>query len=86
MDPTEDPKRIVPYITDLSVLLSQGLFPDNEFNDEEEWLTRLQSHFKMKLPKPKLSFENDISDNELYRYFQKDHVDVARELLAQIKK
>lgn len=86
MDPSEDPKRQVPYITDLSVLLSRGLFPETQFNDNEEWLSRLHSHFKVKLPKPKLSFEEDISSNSLYNYFQKDHVDVASQLLARIKK
>lgn len=86
LDPTEDPTRRVPYITDLSILLSQGLFPETKFNDDEEWLGRLHSHFKVNLPIPKLSFEEDMSSNTLYKYFQKDHVEVALQLLAHIKK
>lgn len=86
MDPTENPRRRIPYITDLSILLSQGLFPEPEFNNEEEWLSRLNSHFKVKLPKPKLSIQEDVDSNSLYKYFQEEHLELANMLVMRIKR
>lgn len=63
-------KRKIPHITELSVLLSKGMFPKGVFNDDDEKLDRLSKHFVMMFPTAKLQVLEDVKTNEFYRFFK----------------
>lgn len=77
-------KRKIPHITELSVLLSTGMFPKDVFNDDDETLDRFSKHFVLTFPTAKLQILGDINRNKFYRYFI-TYKDVCRKVLERIK-
>lgn len=63
-------KRKIPHITELSVLLSKGMFPEGTFDDDDERLDRLSKHFVMTFPTAKMHLLEDIEQNQFYEYFK----------------
>lgn len=62
-------KRKIPHITELSVLLSKGMFPEGAFDDDDDKLDRLSKHFIMMFPTSKMRVLEDVERNEFYQYF-----------------
>lgn len=77
-------KRKIPHITELSVLLSKGMFPEGVFDDDDEKLDRLSKHFVVTFPTAKMQVLENVEENQCYQYFKnftescKTYVDFIR--------
>lgn len=78
-------KRKIPHITELSVLLSKGMFPKGVFDDDDEKLDRLSKHFVMLLPIAKLQLCEDVESNEFYCYFKEEFKKNCKLVLERIQ-
>lgn len=79
-------KRKIPHISELSILLSKGMFPKGVFDDDDDRLERLSKHFVMLLPIGKLQVLENVHENEFYSYFKNDFERRCKTILEKIKK
>lgn len=77
-------KRRIPHITELSVLLSKGMFPKGVFNDDDDKLDNLNKHFVMIFPTAKLQITGCVEETKFYQYFQ-NYATVCRNVLKRIE-